>query len=510
MIRRRSPCRPAVAVPLGRGACALALAALAASCGPGGRPIPVGEATLVVGVAQPAADDAADRSLSRVAALLSRASLLRLDRSCRARPGLATAATPSADGRTWHLTLGEGLRFHDGTPLDAAAVAAVLAPDSSDPLFQPPGLRDIAEVATPDARTVRLSLRAPSSLLPEALASLEIAGGPEGAAGAGPFVPAGGPSSNGLEMAAFDGYAGGRPAIGRLVLRSFPTARTAWAALMRREIDFLYEVAPEALGFVASSGDAQVRSFLRSYVYAVGFNVAHPALRSADVRRRLAASVDRAALIDNVFGGRAVAATDPVWPLHWAHDEPVGPARPSASAAGARVPPPPAMPSTAAAPRLVLRCLVPAGVPLFERLALHVQRDMLAAGVDLRLEPVPLAELSRRLARGDFDTYLLEMNGFGLSWTYWLWHSAASRPFVASGYRAADEALDALRRADTDDALRERLRLVRATFRDDPPAIFLCWPLTARAVTTRFALPTGEDHDVLTSVDRWVAVGEEP
>ena len=471
--------------------------------------MPIGDTTLVVGVAQPATEAAADRSLSRVAALLSRASLLRLDLGFRPPPGLATAATPSADGLTWHLTLGEGLRFHDGTPLDAAAVAAVLAPDASDPLFQPPGLRDIAEVSAPDARTVRLSLRAPSSLLPEALASLEIAGGREGAAGAGPFVPVGGPSVSELEMTAFDGYAGGRPAIGRLVLRSFPTARTAWAALMRREIDFLYEVAPEALGFVASSGEAQVRSFLRSYVYAVGFNVAHPALRSADVRRRLAASVDRAALIDNVFGGRAVAATDPVWPLHWAHDASAGPPGPSPPTAGAPVPPAPPPPSSPGASRLVLRCLVPAGVPLFERLALHVQRDMLAAGVDLRLEPVPLPELSRRLARGDFDTYLMEMNGFGLSWTYWLWHSGASRPFVASGYRAADEALEALRRASTDDLLRERLRAVRATFRDDPPAIFLCWPLTARAVSTRFALPTGEDHDVFTSVDRWVAVGEE-
>ena len=51
---------------------------------------------------------------------------------------------------------------------------------------------------------------------------------------------------------------------------------------------------------------------------------------------------------------------------------------------------------------------------------------------------------------------------------------------------------------------------VRARLQQDPPAIFLCWPLTARAVTTRFAMPTGEDHDILTSLDRWVAVAEEP
>jgi hypothetical protein len=152
---------------------------------------------------------------------------------------------------------------------------------------------------------------------------------------------------------------------------------------------------------------------------------------------------------------------------------------------------------------------VPAGIPLFERLALHVQRAMLEVGVDLRLEPVPLAELSRRLARGDFDTYLLEMNGFGLGWTYWLWHSEASRPFVASGYRGADAALDALRHADSDPDLRDRLRAVRERFREDPPAIFLCWPQATRAVSTRFALPVGEDRDILSSLARWQAVPEE-
>lgn len=490
--------------------CAGASACLAlAACGTQ-RAVPVGETTLVLGVAQPAADGQPDRTLTRVATLLGRASLLRLDRTCRARPALARSVTPSRDGLTWTVTLGRGLRFHDGSPLDAAAVAAVIAPGASDPAFQPPGLRDIASATATDDTTLEIALRAPSSLLPEALAALEITGGPDASSGAGPFVPVAGSPGNGIEMSAFDGYHGGRPAVGRLLLRSFPTARTAWAALMRREIDFLYEVAPEALGFVASSGDAQVRSFLRSYVYAVGFNVAHPALRSPALRRRLAASVDRRALIDNVFGGRGVEALDPVWPLHWAHDAPPALGEEAAIGRGPeRAAPTRPLPALAP-PRLTLRCLVPAGLPLFERLALHVQRAMLEAGVDLRLEPVPPAELARRLALGDFDTYLLEMNGFGLSWTYWLWHSQASRPFVASGYRGADEALDALRRADGDDALRARLREVRARLLDDPPAIFLCWPLTARAVTTRFALPTGEAHDILTSLERWVAVTEDP
>lgn len=37
-------------------------------------------------------------------------------------PGLATAWTPSPDGKTWTFTLRQGVRFQDGTPFNAAAV----------------------------------------------------------------------------------------------------------------------------------------------------------------------------------------------------------------------------------------------------------------------------------------------------------------------------------------------------------------------------------------------------
>ncbi|MFD2417644.1 ABC transporter substrate-binding protein [Amycolatopsis pigmentata] len=37
-------------------------------------------------------------------------------------PALATSWTPSADAKTWTFTIRQGVKFHDGTPLDAAAV----------------------------------------------------------------------------------------------------------------------------------------------------------------------------------------------------------------------------------------------------------------------------------------------------------------------------------------------------------------------------------------------------
>ena len=39
-------------------------------------------------------------------------------------PGIATRWWPSADGRTWTFQIRSGVRFHDGTPLDVAAIRA--------------------------------------------------------------------------------------------------------------------------------------------------------------------------------------------------------------------------------------------------------------------------------------------------------------------------------------------------------------------------------------------------
>jgi hypothetical protein len=48
----------------------------------------------------------------------------------------------------------------------------------------------------------------------------------------------------------------GPPSIDRLELRVFPTVRAAWAAMMRDEIDVLFEVGREAVEFVEAESAA--------------------------------------------------------------------------------------------------------------------------------------------------------------------------------------------------------------------------------------------------------------
>ena len=278
--------------------------------------------------------------------------------------------------------------------------------------------------------------------------------------------------------------------------------------MLRGDVDVLHDVAPDAFEFVKESPNAHIASFLRPYVIALTFNMAHPQLGRREVRRALNMAVDRAVVIDTVAGGRGIPAVDHIWPNHWARDaaapsftyDPPA-ARTALDAAGLR-----SKGGAGRKPRFSFTCVVQAA-PHFERLALLIQRELLGIDVDMRLEALPLSEFGARVGSGRFDAFLGELiASHGLGFTYMLWHSTPP-PFIRTGYKGADAALDRVRDARTDDDLRAAVHGLQQTMRDDPPAVFLYWAQASRAVSRRFVLPAGDDQDILRNVDRWQLVG---
>ena len=61
----------------------------------------------------------------------------------------------------------------------------------------------------------------------------------------------------------------------------YPTQRNAWTALMRGDIDMLYEVSRDALDFVQAETTVKTYSFPRPYYIPLVFNVRHPVLQAA-------------------------------------------------------------------------------------------------------------------------------------------------------------------------------------------------------------------------------------
>jgi peptide/nickel transport system substrate-binding protein len=456
---------------------------------------------LTIAYAAPRSGQTDENALRAIVGILSDERLVALSRDGRFEPRLAEGWTVSPDGLTWRIRLRQGLQFQNGDRITSAAVRAAIQPppDLSEGETLP-GLRDLLAIETPAADEIVLRLKRPNALLLEGLAHSAVNGHDD--ASAGPFtVVSRQPGRAALRR--FDRYYRGRSALDAITVSEYPSHREAWSAMLRGDVDMLYDVGPDAFEFVQDSPNASVATYLRAYVTTLAFNTAHPTLGRRDVRRALNLAIDRVGVIRAAAGGRAVAASDHIWPSHWARD-PAGPVFAfDASAARAELDRAGLRPGPGGAPRFRFTCLVVAD-QREERLALLLQRQLLAVDVDMRLEAVPLAEFGQRLAVGRFDAFQSELvTGFGLGFTYLAWHSTPHGPYLRSGYSGATDALDRVRAARTDDETRAAVRALQHAMHDDPPAVFLYWRQASRAVNRRFVLPAGGDQDILRTVDRW-------
>ena len=98
--------------------------------------------------------------------------LFELDDAGRLAPALALSAEASEDGTEWTIRLRDGIRFHDGTPFDASAVAhhwrRLL--DRNNPYAGQTADLPIQSVEAIDASTVRFTLRQRWAAFPRMLA----------------------------------------------------------------------------------------------------------------------------------------------------------------------------------------------------------------------------------------------------------------------------------------------------------------------------------------------------
>jgi peptide/nickel transport system substrate-binding protein len=239
--------------------------------------------------------------------------------------------------------------------------------------------------------------------------------------------------------------------------------------------------------------------------------MAHPVLARRDVRQALSQAVNREDVVKRALNGRGQPADGPIWPYHWAYStaqrgytyNPEA-ARLRLDAAGLKMPPGRAsgrMPS-----RLRFTCLI-FDDPRFEQTALLIQKQLFDIGVDMEIEARPLAEIAARMSGGRFEAILFEYTSSrSLAWTYYGWHS--SHPVQYSprtGYSTADRVLDRLRHATTDQEIRAHVGELQRTLYEDPPAIFIAWPYSSRAVSTAFDVPQEPNADILGNIWQWRA-----
>ena len=426
---------------------------------------------------------------------------------------LAERWQQSADGLTLTLFLRRGVTFHDGSELTADLVRQSLQRSVKDPgeLLEYPSLAEIAEVLAPTPDVVVVRLKRPSVFIVDALSApivkLDAAGQ---RVGTGPyFVSQVG--SRDFRLRAHTDYHRGRPSIDVVELKAFGSLRAAWSALMRGEIDALYEVPLESREFVEGESSVRLYPYLRPYAYALVFNMRRPVWQSKTLRQVMNAGIDRDAIVRDAFRGYALPARGPLfdWSLTMPPRTPGGGIVQSPRVADVDHGGDLVESGGQARPRVSFSSIALSHTSAHEQVALLLHRQLYMLGIDMEIQAASLQEFDDTIETGQFDAVLIDIyGGPDLAYQHAFWHSSFQGWRGNFGYSGADDALDALLAAGSEAERNDAVANMRHAFQEDPPAVFIAWTEAARVVSRRFDVPRRSSEDVILNPWRWRPLDE--
>jgi peptide/nickel transport system substrate-binding protein len=323
----------------------------------------------------------------------------------RPEPSLATTWA-TLDRRTWTFTLREGVRFHDGAPLDADSVVANL-----ENLRLKRGFPGRAERVGP--YVVSITLDRPSAALLATLSQpffslqspRQLASGDESPVGTGPYrLGAARPGL--LELLANPDYWGGAPRLKRLVFRRLADEDALAAALLAGEVDVTSALGQDRLAILRRHSEITLDSQTGLNLAFLSLNNEHPPFSDRRVRQAVARAVDRRALVGRLLGGHGEPAQNPLPPSLFGYGTRTKELildRPYARRLLAEAGFPAGFETTLMAVNSP-RPYMPA--PL--RLAAQIREDLLQVGIRARVREVPTwSEYVERGSRGEYDLAVL-------------------------------------------------------------------------------------------------------
>ena len=218
-------------------------------------------------------------------------------------------------GTTLRLKLRNDVYFHDGDRLTPEIAAQALRETQKNAETEALSFTSVREIVPSGDDSVDIRLSEVNSFFVADLAAvlLRKPGKPEIATGPFQVVSR---TEEQSTLTAFPRYYRGSPGISAIDVRTYPTQRNAWTALMRGDIDMLHEVSREAAEFVEAESTIKAYRFPRPYYIPLVFNVRHPILRDVAVRMAINEAMDKAALVRDGMNGRARPADGPIFPQH--------------------------------------------------------------------------------------------------------------------------------------------------------------------------------------------------
>ena len=246
-----------------------------------------------------------------------------------AQPFLAEKYQVSDDMKTYTITLRSGIKFHDGTPLNAAAVVANLErtrnPENRCRCLST--LEDITDVRAVDDLTVEIRLSRPNAALPTVLAD---AGGimvsptafkadPTAInthpVGTGPFKFVEWVRGSRFVVEKFPGYwQEGLPYLDRIVMRGIQNTVTLEAAFQSGQIDIIMQPSFRFVAQMKANKSVNVLSPAGFGTEGVYMNLKQPPFDDVRIRRAIAHSINRELLRKTLAYGVPTLAYSPFGP----------------------------------------------------------------------------------------------------------------------------------------------------------------------------------------------------
>jgi peptide/nickel transport system substrate-binding protein len=256
-------------------------------------------------------------------------------------PGLAESWTTSPDGMIWTFKLRRGVRFHDGTPLDAAAVKftfdRVIDPThphakSGKWSFVTGYLSSVKSVEVLDPQTVQLHLKYPTGSLPALLALPNCAIVSPTAftkapadfdtkpVGSGRYKFESWERGSRLVLRRNDDYWGVKGKPQALVYRGIPEANTRVSELLTGGVDLILPIPPDFVERLEKTSGVTVHKATGLTVWYAGFNVEKKPFTDRRVRQAFNYAVNKDAIVRDILKGTGIPAVGPLLPGTWAFE----------------------------------------------------------------------------------------------------------------------------------------------------------------------------------------------
>ncbi len=255
--------------------------------------------------------------------------LVELNEDGSIRPWLAESWTHSEDGRRTTFTLRKGVRFHDGTPFDAEAVAFVFNEALEQEFHWIALLEGLERVAADDSTRVTFHFQTP---FPALLANLTYGGmamfsptayrgrGEDWLAsnmvGTGPFKQDELVRGEHVRFVRNEDYwQEGLPYLDAVTVRFVPDVSARTAMLEAGEIDRTSTLNDFDLPRLQADPGIRVRISPEARQFYLVFNLTRPVLQDVRVRRAFNYAMDREGIVRSVFAGTgAVISKAPIIP----------------------------------------------------------------------------------------------------------------------------------------------------------------------------------------------------